>query len=133
MALPSPAPGRSNCSEPGENVDARLVLGHQLAQELAIEPMQIVDGIEQREARADAEKERHLAEPVLQVDDHRRALAQARELDAAIDRQRRRAGAALGAEEHQRRRRRPRALRRRRAVPRCGESRREKPRRPAAR
>src|SRR6185503_3989219 len=45
-------------------------------------------------------------------DDHRRALAQARDLDAAVDGDRRRAGAALGAEEHQRRRRRLGALRR---------------------
>ncbi len=84
----------------------------QLAQELAIEPVQVVDRVEQRVARPDAEKQRDLAEARLQVDDDRRPLAEARQLDAAVHRHRRRAGAALGAEEHERRRRGPRALRR---------------------
>ena len=95
----------------GEDLEARLVLHHQLAQELAIEAVQVVDRVEQAVAGPHAEEQRDLAEPGLQIDDDRRSLAQARELDAAVHRHRRRAGAALGAEEHQRRRRRPRALR----------------------
>ena len=60
----------------------------------------------QRVAAADAEEQRDFAEARLEVDDHRRPLAQARELDGAVHRDGRRAGAALGAEEHDRRRRR---------------------------
>ena len=77
-----------------------LCFDDQLLQELPVEPVQVVDRVEQREARADAEEQRDLAEARLQVDDDRRPLAQPRELDAAVHRDRRRAGAALGAEEH---------------------------------
>ena len=88
------------------------MLHHQLAQELAVEPVQVVDRVEQAVARPDAEKQRDFAEPRLQVDDDRRPLAEPRQLDAAVHRDRRRAGAALGAEEHERRGRGLRALRR---------------------
>ena len=88
----------------GQDLETGLVLHHQLVQELAVEPVQVVDGVEQAVAAAHAEEERDLAEARLQVDDDRRPLAQARQLDGAVHRQRRRARAALGAEEHQRRR-----------------------------
>jgi hypothetical protein len=106
----------------GQNLQAGFVLHHQLAQKLAIEPMQVVDRIDDAEALADAEKQRHFAETGLQVDDHRGPLAQARQLHAAVHRQRGRAGAALGAEEHQRGRggRAPCAVS---GAPRCGGSR----------
>ena len=79
------------------------MLHHELAQELAIEPVQVVDRVEQAVARPHPQKQRDLAQPRLQVDDHRRLLAEPRQLHAAVHRQGRRAGAALGAEEHQRR------------------------------
>ena len=44
----------------GENLEARLVLDDELAQELAIEPVQVVDRVEQRVAAAHAEKQRRL-------------------------------------------------------------------------
>ena len=111
MAPPSAAPGPIELIGAGENLQPRLVLRRPAPQELAVEPVQVVDRVEQAVARPDAEKQRDLAEARLQIDDDRRPLAQTRELDAAVHRDRRRAGAALGAEEHQRRRRRPRALR----------------------
>jgi len=75
------------------------VLHHELPEELAVEAVQVVDAVEQRVARPDAEEQRHLAEPRLQIDDPRRFLAQARKLDAAIYSDGRRAGAAFCAEE----------------------------------
>ena len=57
----------------GENLEARLVLDDELLQELAIEPVQVVDRVEHAVARPDAEKQRDLAEARLQVDDHRSA------------------------------------------------------------
>ena len=108
-----PAPARRDRTDrTREDLEARLVLHHELAQELAIQPVQVVDRVEQAVARPHAEKQRDLAEPGLQIDDHGRSLAEPRQLDAAVHGDRRRARAALGAEEHQRRRRRPRALRR---------------------
>ena len=103
----------------GEDVEPGLVLDHQLLQELPVEPVQVVDRVEQRVARPHAEEQRDFAEARLEIDDDRRPLAQARELDGAVHRHRRRAGAALGAEEHERRRRpaaRPDAVSRRAAV-----------------
>ena len=74
----------------GQDVEPGLVLDDQLAQELAVEAVEVVDGVEQRVAAAHAEEQRDLAEAGLQVDDDRRPLAQPRELDAAVHRQRRR-------------------------------------------
>ena len=90
----------------GENLEPRLVLDHELLQEFAIEPVQVVDRVEDAVARAHAEEQRDFAEARLQVHDDGRALAEPRELDAAVHRDGRRPRAALGAEEHQRRRRR---------------------------
>ena len=87
------------------------MLHDQLAQELAIEPMQVVDRVQDAEARANAEEQRYLAETGLEVDDHRRSFAQPRQLDAAIHRERGRARATFRAEEHERGRRRTRPLR----------------------
>src|SRR5581483_9525342 len=95
---------------PGQHLEPRLVRRHELLEELAIEAVQVVDGVDDREARADAERERDLAEPRLQIDDDRRPFAEARELDGAVDGDRRRAGAAFRAEEDERGRRGPRAL-----------------------
>ena len=72
----------------GEDVETGLVLDDQLAQELAIEPVQVVDRVEQAVARPHAEEQRDLAEARLQIDDDRRALAEPRQLDAAVDRRR---------------------------------------------
>ncbi len=93
----------------GQHLQPRLVLHHQLAQEVAIETMQVVERVEQRVAAAHAEEQRHFAQPGLEVHDHRRPLAEPRNLDRGVHRHRRGAGATLGAEEHHRRR-----LRRRR-------------------
>ena len=84
------------------DVETGLVLDDQLAQELAVEPMEVVHRVEQREAAAHAEEQRHLAEAGIQVDDDGRALAETRQLDGAIHGKRRRSGAALRPEEHQR-------------------------------
>ena len=78
------------------------MFGHQLAQKRTIEAMQIVDGIDQAEARANAEKQRDLAEAALEVDDDRRALGEPREVHGAVDRNRGRARTALGAEKGER-------------------------------
>ena len=45
-----------------EDVEAGLVLGDQLLQEVLVEPVQVLDRVEHGEARPHAEKERHLAE-----------------------------------------------------------------------
>ena len=58
----------------GKDFEAGLVLHHELAQELAVEPVQVVDRVDEAVARPDAEEQRDLAEPRLQVDDDRRAL-----------------------------------------------------------
>ena len=97
---------------PGENLQPRLVLHDQFPQELPVEPVEVVDPVEQRIARADAEKQRDFSQPGLQIDDDGGFLAEARQLDAAVHGDGCRAGAALRAEEHQRRRRGAGALRR---------------------
>ena len=78
------------------------MLHDELAQELLIDPVEVVERVDQREARTHAEKQRDLADELMQVDDQRRPLRQPRDVDRAVDRQRRRARAALGAEERQR-------------------------------
>ncbi len=96
----------------GEDLEARLVLHHELAQELAIEPVQVVDRVDDAVARPHAEEQRDLAQPGLEVDDDGRSLGDARQLDAAVHGDGRGAGAALGAEEHEGRGRRLCARRR---------------------
>ena len=49
------------------------MLGDQLLQEVLVEPVQVLDRVEHREARPHAEKQRDLAEAGLQVDDDRSA------------------------------------------------------------
>src|SRR5215467_2286298 len=85
----------------GENLEARLVLQYQLAKELAIEPMQVVDRIDQAVLLADAAEQRHLAQARLEVDDDGRSLTQARDRDAAVDGDGRRPRSAFRAEEHE--------------------------------
>ena len=85
-----------------QNVEAGLVLDDELAQELLVHPVQVVEGVDQRESRPDAEKQRDLADELMQIDDERRPLRQTRDVDGAVDRERRRAGAAFGAEEGER-------------------------------
>ena len=62
----------------GENLEPRLVLHDELAKELAIQPVHVVDGVEQAVALTDAEEERDFSEARLEIDDHRRLLAEAR-------------------------------------------------------
>ena len=85
----------------GEDVEARLVLDDELAQKLGVDAMEVVERVDEREARPHAEEQRHLADELMQVDDERRLLRHARDLDRAVDRDGRRAGAALDAEERQ--------------------------------
>ena len=87
---------------PGQNLELGLVLRDQLPQKVAIEPVQIVDGVEHREAWAHAEEQRHLTEARLQVENQRRALRQAADLHRRVHRHRRGPGPALRAEEHER-------------------------------
>ena len=94
-----------------QDVEPRLVLDHQLLEELAVEPVQVVDRIENGEPGTDPEEQRHFAEARFQVEDNGRPLAQTRDLDGTVDAERGRPRPAFRAEEHQRRRRRPRALR----------------------
>ena len=75
------------------------MLRDQLAQELAIEAVEVVEGIEHAVSRPHAQEQTDFAKTWLQVDHHGGSLGEARHLDAAVDRHRRRAGAALGAEE----------------------------------
>jgi hypothetical protein len=63
---------------PGQDFQPRFVFRHQLAQELSVEAVEVVDRIEHAEARPDAQEETHLAKPRLEVDNERRPLAQAR-------------------------------------------------------
>ncbi len=58
----------------------------QLPQELLVEPVEILDCIEDAEARPDTQEQRDLAETRLQVDDHGRALGQPRQLHRAVHR-----------------------------------------------
>ena len=103
------APGRSNWSEPARmsRPDLCLTTSSRRNSDRA------GAGCRARRAGCSGCARRGRARPRrarVEIHDHRRPLAEARELDAAVHRQRRRAGAALGAEEHQRRRlrRRPR-------------------------
>ena len=75
------------------------MLRDQLLEEVLVEAVQALDRVEHREARPDAEEQRHLAEAGLEIDDDRRPAREPRDLDGAVDRDSRRAGAALGAEE----------------------------------
>src|SRR5204862_7746083 len=86
----------------GQNLEAGFVRDGELAQELAIETVQVVDGVEQRVFRPHTEEQRGFTQAGFQVDDDRRPPAQPRDLHAAVDGNRRRAGAALRAEKHQR-------------------------------
>ena len=86
-----------------EDVETGLVLDHELLEELVVEPVQVVERVEQAVAAAHAEEERHLAEAGLQIDDHGGPLAQARELHGTVHGNRRRAGAPLRAHERDRR------------------------------
>ncbi len=94
----------------GQDVEPGFVLDNQLLEEFPIEPVKVVDRVEDAVARPDAQEQRHFAEARFQIDDHRRLLAQARQLDAAVHRDGRRARAALGAKEDERRGGRPRPL-----------------------
>ncbi len=85
---------------PGQDVETRLVLRHELLEELLVELVQALDRVEHGEARPDAEEQRDLAEARLQIEDDRRPLRQPRELDGAVHRNGRRAGAAFGAKKH---------------------------------
>ena len=78
-----------------EDLEPGLVLDHQLAQELGVEAVQVVDRVEQRVAAPNPEKERHLSQSRLQVDDDRRAPREARHFHRAVDRERRGARATL--------------------------------------
>ncbi len=90
----------------GQNVEAGFVLRHQLLQEVLVQAVQVLDRVEHRETRPHAEKERDFSQTRFQIDDDRRALRQAGELDAAVHRHRRRARAPLGAEKRVRHTRR---------------------------
>ena len=78
------------------------MLDDELAQELLVHAVQVVEGVDQREARTHAEKQRDLADELMQVDDQRRPLRQTRDVDGGVDGERRRARAAFGSEERQR-------------------------------
>ena len=112
MGAAACGPGPVELIGSGQDLEARLVLHHELLQELAIEAVEVVDGVQQAIAGPHAEEERDLAEPGLQIDDHRRFLAQTSQFDSAVHRQGRSAGTTLCTKEHEGRRRRPRALRR---------------------
>ena len=88
-----------------------LVPRHQLAQEVPIEAMQVLDRVEHGESRTHAEKQRDLSEARLEIDDRGRPLRQPRHFDGAVHRDGRRARAALRAEEHVGDARLPRARR----------------------
>ena len=92
---------------PGQDLEAGLVLGDQLAQELRVEAVHVVEGVDQRVAAADTQEQPDFAETGLEVDDQRALVGQARELDGAVHGDGRRAGAAFRTEEHERRRRLP--------------------------
>ena len=87
---------------PGQNLHSRLVLHDELAHELAIEPMHVVQRVEQRVAAAHAKEQRDLAQALLQIDDERRPLFEAGDVNTEVDGDGGGAGATLGAEEHDR-------------------------------
>ena len=86
------------------------MLDDQLFEELLVEPVQVVERVDQAVSLSNAEKQGDLAQSRFQIDDDGRPLAETRQFNGAVDGERRGAGAALGAEEHQRRRGRPGAL-----------------------
>src|SRR4030095_12341064 len=77
-----------------QDLDPGLVLHHELAHELAVQPMHVVQRGEQRVTAAEYEEQRCLAEALLQIDDQRRALSEACDVDAEVDGNRRRTRAA---------------------------------------
>ena len=77
------------------------MLHDELAQELGVDAVQVVERVDEREARPHAEKERDLADELMQIDDERRLLRDARDLDRGVHGDGRRARAALDAEERQ--------------------------------
>ena len=86
----------------GQDVEAGLVLDDELAQEFLIEPVKVVDGVDQRESRPDAEKQRDLAKELVKVDHQRRPLREPGDLYRGVHGERGRADAALGAEKRER-------------------------------
>ena len=79
----------------GENLETGLVLDDQLLEKPAVETVKVVDRVEQAISAPYAKEKRDLAESGFQIDNHRGALAQARQLHGAIHRNGRRAGTAL--------------------------------------
>ena len=102
----------------GQDLEPGLVLHDELAHELAVEPVEVVQRIDHRVASAYAEEQRDLAEPLLQINDERRSFPEASHVDTEVDRDGGRSSAALGAEEHDRLRLLP-AGRRRGSARRC--------------
>src|SRR5918993_1518463 len=87
---------------PGQNLEFGFVLGDELPEEVAVQPMQIVDGVEDREPRAHAQEQRDLAETGLQVEDEGRALRLPAQLHGRVHRYRRGPCTALGAKVDER-------------------------------
>ena len=85
----------------GEDFQLGLVLRDQLPEKIPVQPMQVVDGVEHREPWAHAEKERHLAEARLEVENQRRSLRQPAELHRRVHPDSRGAGPSFGAKEHE--------------------------------
>jgi hypothetical protein len=92
-------------SDPRQYLETRLVLGHELAQEFDVEPVHVVERVDEGIAAADPEEEPDFAEARLEVHDDVRSPDRRASSTAQFHRDSGRTGAALGAEEHQRRRR----------------------------
>ena len=67
----SAAPGTIEVIRSGKNLEPGLVLDDELLQELAIEPVQVVDGVEHAVAGPDTQEERDLAKARLEIEDDR--------------------------------------------------------------
>ncbi len=82
-----------------QDVQAGFMLHHQLAQELLVDSVEVVERVDQGESRPDAKKQRYLAQELMQINDERRPLGQARDLDGAVDGQGGRARSTLRAKK----------------------------------
>jgi hypothetical protein len=83
----------------GEHVHAGVVLLDVGAEQLGVDPVKVLDQVDQVELGLDPEQQRDFAQLGVEVHDQRALVAEAAELDGKIGHDRRGAGATLGAEE----------------------------------
>ena len=83
----------------GQHVDAAVVARQQVRHRAWIDPVELVEQVQQRELRSHAEEECDVARPWFEIDDDGRRTGDAAKLSGTVHRERRRPRAALRPQE----------------------------------